>query len=689
MYNNTGHSERHGIAVTIMEWRDIMAREALFQPIMIGKTEIKNRLAMAPMGAFGLVDPECCYTERAAEYYVERARGGVGLIITSITKVENELDRVKPGLIPITSINPARFAMTSAEMTERCHAYGTKIFLQLSMGFGRSGAPALLDGPPVSASAIPNYWDPRVSCRELTTAEVERIVKKFGEAAALAKHIGFDGVEIHAVHEGYLLDQFTLSIFNRRTDKYGGDLAGRMTLPCEIVREVKRYAGEDFPVILRYSIKSCIKGWRQGGLPGEDYEEKGRDVKEGLEAAKMLQEAGYDAFDADAGTYDAWYWAHPPVYQKHGCYLELAAELKKVATIPVIVAGKMDIPEMAAAAVERKQADMIGLGRALLADAYWPKKVASDVERRIRPCIGCHIGCLGRGFEGKPLCCAVNPEACRESFYRITPSLVSKNVMVAGGGPAGMETARVAKLRGHSVTLYESTDQLGGNFIAASIPDFKYDDRRLIEWYRNEMNELKINVVLNTPVDDELITAKKPDVLIIATGSTEKMLKVAGSEKPKVATAVQLLTGSKSAGRNVVMIGGGLVGCETALYLARQGSSVTIVEALGDILSSGHPVPHMNRMMLIDMLKNNGVKIITDSALLEVEDQGAVIIDSHFRQSALPADTVGIAVGFDSNRALYDSMRAKTVELYLVGDAEDASDVMNAIWSAYEVAMNI
>lgn len=666
-----------------------MLRDALFEPMKIGKLEIKNKIAMAPMGAFGLVDNESCFNQRAVDYYVERAKGGTGLIITSVTKVENELDKVKPGVIPIASTNPARFAMMSAEMTERCHAYGAKIFLQLSLGFGRSGAPALLDAPPVSASAIPNYWDPTVSCRELTTKEVEWMVKKTGEAAALAKHAGFDGVEIHAVHEGYLLDQFTLSIFNRRTDKYGGDLKGRFTLPCEIVKEVKKAAGKDFPVILRYSVKSYIKDWREGGLPDEEYQEKGRDIQEGLEAAKILQEAGYDAFDADAGTYDAWYWAHPPVYHKHGCYLELAEELKKVATIPVIVAGKLDIPEMAEKALTNKQADMISLGRGLLTDAYWPKKIMAEKEKDIRPCIGCHLGCIGRGFEGKPLSCAVNPEAGRESFYKITPATVSKNVMVVGGGPAGMEVARVCKLRGHNVTLYESTDELGGHFIAASMPDFKYDDKRLIEWYRHEMKELKIDIHFHTTVTEELINQKQSDVVIIATGAKEKKLKVPGIDKTDVATAVELLNGTKQAAQNVLMVGGGLVGCETALYLAQQGKNVTIVEAMDDLMSAGHPVPYMNKIMLVDLLEKHSVRVITSNALLEVKDNEVVLIDKDFRKQSLSADTIAIAVGFDSNRELYDKIRSKVVDLYRIGDAAVASNIMNAIWSAYEVALNI
>lgn len=667
-----------------------MSRNIIFDPIKIGKVQIKNRIAMAPMGAFGLVDESGCFNQRAIDYYVERAKGGTGLIITSVCKVENELDQVIPGLLPCTSIKPAKFALTSSEMTERIHAYGSKVFLQLSMGFGRSGAPGLLlTKQPVSASAIPNYWDTTVTCRELTTDEVEWIVKKFGEAAAIAKHAGFDGVEIHAVHEGYLLDQFTLAIFNRRTDKYGGDLKGRMTLPSEIVQEIKKTVGQDFPVCLRFSIKSCIKDWRQGGLPDESYQEKGRDLEEGLEAAEILSAAGYDAFDADKGTYDAWYWAHPPVYQKHGLYLDYTGKLKKCIDKPVIVAGKLDIPEIAEKALKEENADMVVLGRALLADPYWPKKVKTGHEKSIRPCIGCHVGCMGRGFEGKHLSCAVNPACGRERYYEIKKTDTPKNVMIAGGGIAGMEAARIAKLRGHNVTLYEASGELGGNVIPGSVPEFKFDDRRLIDWYKNEMAELGINIVFNTKVTEELVEQKKPDVLLIAAGSIEKRPNVPGIEKDKVSTAVEVLSGAKKTGNTVLMVGGGLVGCETALWLAQSGRDVTVVEALDNILSAGKPVPHMNKTMLIDLMNQYKVKTITSNCLLEVTDDGAVLISNTFRKQTVKADSVVISIGFSSNNGLYEKVHMKVDDVYLIGDAENASNIMDAIWSANEVALNI
>jgi 2-enoate reductase len=668
-----------------------MMYESLFQPMKIGKLEVKNRISMAPMGAFGLVDNEGCYSQRAIDYYVERAKGGTGLIITSITKVENKLDKVVSGIIPVVSENPGRFLMTSAEMTERVHAYGAKIFLQLTMGFGRSGVPgALLTAPPVSASNIPNYWKPSVTCNELTTAQVEWIVQQFIESADIAKKAGFDGVEIHAVHEGYLLDQFTLALFNRRTDKYGGDLKGRLTLPIEIVQGIKKRCGKDYPVGVRYSVKSCIKDWRQGGLPDEDYVEKGRDLEEGIEAAKILEAAGYDELNTDMGTYDAWYWSHPPIYQKEGLYLPYTKKLKQAVNIPVIVAGKLGVPETAEKALDEDAADMIGLGRPLLTDPFWPKKVLNHQVEQIRPCIGCHVGCLGRGFEGKPLSCAVNPACGRERYYEPKPACKAKKVMIVGGGVAGMEAARMATLRGHQVTLYEKSEALGGQIIPASTPDFKIDDRRLIAWYENEMKRLNIAIVYGTEVDEALVNKEAPEVVIIATGAHEVHLNLPGADKDKVTSSVAILGGKKQAGDNVLIVGGGLVGCETALYLAQKGKKVTIVEAQDKILSNGggKPIPHMNKIMLIDLLNKFDVAAITNSSLTEVTDEGAVLTNTHFSRQAVTADTVVISVGFKPDQKLYHELNGKVPDLYLIGDAYQAANIMNAVWSGNEIGMN-
>lgn len=660
----------------------------IFEPIKIGNVEIKNRIAMAPMGTLGLVTADGCYSDRALDYYVERAKGGTGLIITGVTKIENEIEKFKPGIAPIVTQNPFRFIVTSGEMTEKVHAYGSKIFLQLAIGLGRVVSPHMLLCKPVAPSAIPDYWDPTVTCRELTTDEVETMVKKAGLSALIAAEAGFDGVEIHAVHEGYLLDQFTISMFNRRTDKYGGDLRGRLTFPIEILHEIKKTVGQNFPVSLRFSVKSFIKDWRQGGLPGENFVEKGRDTEEGLQAAKILEQAGYDAFNADGGSYDAWYWAHPPVYQKHGCYLPLIEKLKGVVKAPVMIAGRMEVPELANRFLTEGKADMIAIGRGLLTDSHWANKVMAGNTKEIRPCIGCHDGCLGRMFTGKPLSCAVNPACGREKEYGIEPAATTKNVMVVGGGVAGMEAARVASLRGHNVELYEKEGRLGGHINEASAPDFKEDIGRLFEWYKTQLNKLGVNIKLNKQVDSTLIEEKKPDAVIIATGSKPTIPDVPGIDAENVMTASELLSGSKRAGNTVVVIGGGLVGCETALWLAQQGKSVTIVEMLSSLMSAGLPVPHANKIMLMDLLKFHKVNIMTGASLLKVTDNGVVVgIGQH--NKTLNADTVVIASGFNSEQELYRSLSGKTPNLYLIGDSRKPQNIMYAIWDAYEVSRSI
>ncbi|HQP00583.1 MAG TPA: FAD-dependent oxidoreductase, partial [Caldisericia bacterium] len=594
----------------------------ILEPIKIGTVEIKNRIAMAPMGILGLTNPDGSLTKRGIDYYVERARGGTGLIITGAFKVECEIDACAPNILFSAA------SLTSfAELAETVHAFGSKIFVQLTAGFGRSGHPMMLLKQPVAPSAIPNYWNPNITCRELKTEEVEHIVKCFGEAAEICAMADIDGVEIHAVHEGYLLDQFTIAFFNRRTDKYGGDLMGRLTFPIEIVREIKNKVGKNFPVALRFSVKSYIKDWRQGGLPNEDFEEKGRDVEEGLKVAKILEAAGYDAFDADAGTYDAWYWAHPPTYQEHGCYLPLIEKLRKVIKAPIIVAGRMELPELAEKVLEEGTADMIGIGRGLLTDPYWVKKVEEDRVEDIVPCTGCHDGCLGRIFLGRPLSCAINPAVGRESDYRLEPANNQKNVMCIGGGVAGLEAARVAAIRGHKVTLYEKSNNLGGHLIEVSIPKFKEDYKRLLDWYKIQLKKLNVDIKLNTEVTFDLIKKEKPDVTIIATGSKPIIPVIPGIEKDKVATATDVLLGNKEVGEKVVVVGGGLVGCETALWLAQQGKKVTIVEMLSDLMIAGLPVPHANRIMLIDLLKFNKVEVITNHSLMEVTDEGVNLID--------------------------------------------------------------
>jgi 2-enoate reductase len=658
----------------------------LFEPIKIGKLEIKNRFVMAPMGPGGLCDADGTYNERGVEYYVERAKGGTGLIMTGVTMVENDIEKCALPSMPCPTLNPLNFVTTGKKMTERVHAYGAKIFLQLSAGFGRVSIPSIVGNTTVAPSPIPHRWLKGVTCRELTIEEIKTYVKKFAESAVIAKKAGFDGIEIHAVHEGYLLDQFAISFFNNRTDEYGGSLENRLRFAIEIVQAIKEACGQDFPVSLRYSIKSFIKDWKQGGLPGEEFEEKGRDVEEGIEAAKILEAAGYDAFNGDVGSYDSWYWAHPPMYQEKGLYLPFNEILKNILKVPVITAGRMEDPELASTAISNGRTDMIALGRPLLADPEIPNKILADKYDTVRPCLSCQEGCMGRLASYANISCAVNPACGRENEYKLEPATTKKNVMIIGGGVAGLESARVCALRGHNVTLFEKNDKLGGNVIAGGVPDFKDDDRALIKWYTNELKELNVEINYNITVTKEMVKNAKADAVIVATGSTPRILNIDNSDK--VYTAEDVLLGRKDAGDSTIIIGGGLVGCETALWLADQGKRVTLVELQSDILKVGGPLCHANEDMLKDLVNFKPIDLRLNTCVSGSTDNGFVLKCGD-KEEVVAADSAIVSIGYISQKSLYDEIKFEVPQTYLLGDASQVQNIMYAIWNAYEVSRNI
>ena len=658
----------------------------LFEPIKIGSVGIKNRFAMAAMGPAGMSDYKCAFNRRGVDFYVERAKGGVGLIITGTIVVENEVEKRHPHM-PYPRLNPTEFICSARIMNERIHAFGTKIFAQLTAGFGRVLTPFMLEegGDLVSASMNPNRWFPDMMTREITAKEVKSIVKAFGESAGICQKCGFDGIEIHAVHEGYLLDQFTTPLFNRRRDEYGGTLENRLRFACEVVEEIKRVCGADYPVVVRYSPKHFIKDLRKGGLPGEEFEEKGRDLYgEGIIAAKLLEYAGYDAFDVDVGCYDAWYWNHPPMYHENGMYLPYSEVLKKHLSTPIITAGRMDDPDLAVSAINSGKTDMIGLARPLLADPYLPRKIKEDMLDDIRPCLSCHAGCLRRMHT--LLSCAVNPATGMESEMKIERADSRKKVVVVGGGVAGCETARVCALRGHDVTVYEQSPALGGNIIPGGVPDFKSNDRKLVKWYAGQLGKLGVKVLCNTAATGEVIGKDSPDTLVIATGSTPKTLAIPGSEGKNVMTASDALLGKAEITGDVLIIGGGLVGCETALWLAKQEKTVTIVEIFDDIMFSGEAlVKDPNEQMLRDLLVYNNVEILTGASVSELTADGASVKTAS-GDKTVPADTVILAIGYDPNTTLYNEMKDSNYETYVLGDCKSVRNIMDAIWESYEVA---
>lgn len=663
-----------------------MKYSKLFSPIKIGSITIKNRFAMAPMGPLGLADANGGWNQRGIDYYVERAKGGTGLIITGVTFFDQVVEKQDPTTVPNPLYKPVNFVKTSREMTERIHAYGSKIFLQLSGGFGRVTIPTNVgDIPPIAPSAIPHRWLDK-TCRAITVDEIHAIVKQFGEAAFHAKRAGFDGVQIHAVHEGYLIDQFAISMFNQRTDEYGGSLENRLRFAKEIVEEIKKTCGDDFPVTLRFSLKSMIKDWRVGALPGEDFEEKGRDTEEGLKAAKLLESYGYDALDTDVGTYDAWWWNHPPMYQKKGLYREYCKMVKEVVAIPVFCAGRMDNPDMALEAIENGECDVIDLGRPLLADPDYCNKLRCGKITQIRPCISCHEGCMGRVASYSLLNCAVNPQAARERVNAYEPILKKKKVLIVGGGVAGCEAACVLAIRGHQPVVYEKGSRLGGNLIPGGAPDFKEDDIALADWYTNELNRLGVHVHLNTELNEEEIKAMDYDTVILATGSKPKVFSL--GDDSHTYTAEQVLLKQKDAGKKTVVVGGGLVGCETALWLAQNGIHVTIVEALDKVMAVNGPLCAANKEMLEALLPFNGVEIITGAKVTEFAN-GEVKVDTKEGSKTIMSDSVILSVGYKEENTLYNNLQFDIPDLYLLGDAKKVSNIMYAIWDAFEVANHI
>ena len=638
----------------------------LFEPGKIGKLSIKNRILMCPMGVGGLEEPQGGLSQRGIDYYVARAKGGTGLIITGLTRVSREIE---PPLEDKLIIDSKTSVTWLNELAEAVHDYGAKVAIQLTAGLGRVATLDLLKiAGAVAPSALPTFEDPTIMTRELSTEEIERLVHAFEFSAEILRLAGIDAVELHG-HEGYLFDQFMTALWNKRTDKYGGDLEGRLRFPVEVIEAIKRGAGADFPVIFRFGLKHYIDG--------------GREVKEGLEVARRLETAGADAFEVDAGCYETWYWAHPPTTLPPGCMVDMAQMAKRVVKVPVIAVGKLGYPELAERVLQEGKADFICLGRALLADPEWPNKVKKGRLEDIRPCIGCHEGCLKRVFDVKYLSCAVNPATGMEREFTIKPAEKKKSVLVVGGGASGMEAARVTALGGHKVTLWEKGDVLGGNLIPASVPDFKQDYRRLINFLSTQIKKLDVTIELAKEATTELILEMKPDVVFIATGSTSIVPEIPGVGKKMVVTAVDLLLGKQEAGKSVVVVGGGLIGCETALYLAQKGKKLTIIEMLNGVMLDMYSA---NRMHLLKLLADADVNILTETKCLEIRDNGITIADKYGKRSTLEADTVVLAVGLKSTEGLLEALKDKIPEVYAIGDCVEPRKVINAIWEGFRTA---
>ena len=675
--------------------------ENLFQPVTIGKLTIKNRIAMAPIVLFGmpLYNHQLqSMTRDGVEYYARRARGGVGQIITSGFKVPHDVEQ--PGW---PELRPEGLTALS-EMVDMCHTYDCKVFIQLTPGTGRNLMPSQLAMglKPISSSALPSVWDPGIICRALTNEEVKKIINSYKPAAEMVAVTGIDGIEVHS-HEGYLLDQFITPFYNRRTDEYGGSFENRMRLPIDILHVIKGTLGDDFPVTFRLGIKHFLKDLRVGAMRAKGYEEKGRDIDDTHRIIKRLEEEGYDGFHLDAGCYDAWFWAHPPIYMGHGPHLDYIKGVKDVVKVPIITASRLGLPEVAEKVIKEGLADIVAVGRALLSDPDFPKKLEKGDPDDIRPCIGCHDGCFGHVINlARGLSCSVNPACGRELYYGLLPAVRPKSIIVIGGGPAGMETARVAMLRGHRVTLYEKDGSLGGHLREGSIPDFKYDVKRLLDWYRVQMERLKIDIKLNMEVTGPTISElKAADIVVLATGSGFIIPDIKGVDGKNVVTVGDTLLGKAEIGDEVIVIGGGLEGCETALWLADNGKNVTLLEKLNDLMLA-HPVFYTNRNYLMGLMGEANVITLTNINVEKITDGGVIITQTAVadrsenqdiyckgKERTLRCDTVVLAVGQKPENGLYRTLHGKVRELYKIGDCRTAGKIHDAILAGFNLGRNI
>lgn len=651
---------------------------------------------------FGFAEPNH-WDEEAAKLILEVAKNNCGLIL--------------PGIAPVHDLvggkwlfqGEAKFKKLK-EFMEEIHKTGAKLFVQITAGFGRSFAISRLtemvytnkllrgmlkpiinvDRLTMAPSNVPNRWSDKVPSRAMKQKEIKDIIDAFVKVSKKCKEAGVDGVEVHAVHEGYLLDQFTLKYVNKRSDEYGGSFENRYRFAVEVVQAIKKACGDDFPVSLRYSIISKTKGFRQGALPGEAYTEVGRDMAESERAVKYLQDAGYDCLNCDNGTYDAWYWAHPPIYMPENCNLEDVEYIKQFCDIPVICAGRLD-PRVAADAIKEGKLDGAGFARQFLADQEWVTKMMGDREDDIRPCILCHNGCFNMcHYKGVPndqelsdslhlSRCAINAETMQWNKHYIKKTNSPKTVHIVGGGIGGMEAARVLKLRGHNPIIHEKSGVLGGTFIPASAESYKGKLRDLLEWYRRQMTKLGIEVKLNDEIKD--ISAFGSDPVIIATGATPRLLrKVPGYEK--MIEGCDYLNGTE-VGDTVAVIGGGLTGCEIAYELALQGKNPIIVEMKDDLVSQTG-VCLANSSYLREWFALHKTPVYLETVLKEVRDGSIVCTGKDGKDINIDCDSVISCAGY-----IPAPLAEKSGKVHLVGDCLAVGNLRSVVWRAYDVAMKI
>ena len=679
----------------------------LFTPFKIGNVEIKNRIVQCSMGGtslFGWMEP-CHFDKEAAYFLLQRAQKGVGLVLPGMQCIRDAMGR------RWLYQNKRMFKQLKEFMVEY-HKTGAKLFIQLAAGFGRSMAVTpwmvVLNKNPIlnklaspivdvsyscaSASATPNRWQEDMLSRPMTVKEIHEMVEAFGKTAKMLRDAGVDGVEIHAVHEGYLLDQFTMENWNWREDQYGGSFENRFRFPVEIVKCIKREAGEDFPVSLRYSVKSYTKTWGKGAVPGEEFEEWGRDMPESERAIKYLGDMGYDFFNCDNGTYDAWYWAHPPQYMPDNCNLADVEHIKKFTDKPVACAGRM-LPETAAEEIAAGRLDAMAIARQNLVDPDWIIKIQEGREDEIKPCIRCHNGCFNFAkYKGTPNVqaledslhlgrCALTPSTMQHNRYKIVPTKHPKKVAIIGAGIGGVEAALVLKKRGHNPVIFEKEDRIGGLFLTASAMSFKENDKTLIKWYEKEVEKEGLDIRFGVEIND-LGTLRGYDAIVVATGAVPRKMVIPGFEK--CLTFTQLLREKVPVGDKVMFFGGGQSACEAAYEMVLQGKHPMIVEFARDLVPAQN-VCLSNASFLRDAMEYHKVPVYLEHTIREIKDKTVVVASKDGKNVfEVEYDNIVNGIGF-----VPAPVGGKAKNVHRVGDCVTIGNLRTAIWRAWDVAMKI
>ena len=631
----------------------------LFRPISVRGLTLKNRIVMPPMGTryptYG-----GAVTSKLIDYYVERAKGGVGLIIVQFTVVTPEgVSSLYPLGIWDDTFVPGLRALAEAVRTA-----GAKVAIQLAHAGGAASS-AMSRRPVVGPSAVPALG--REVPRELSREGIAQLIDAFGAAARRAVRAGFDVVELHMAH-GYLLNQFLSPLFNRRTDSYGGTLEGRARFPLEVLRQTRQAVGDGMPVFCRLNAEDGVEG--------------GLTLAEAQVVATLLERDGADVLDVTAGIGESFEMSAPPMTIPPGSLVSYAAAIKTVVKVPVVAVGRLHDPVLAEQVLAEGKADLIAVGRGLIADPEWPRKAAEGRYGDICPCIACNQPeCHGRIFQQVELGCTVNAAVGREARYAVKPAARSRRVLIVGGGAAGLETARVAALRGHAVTLCEQMESLGGQLWLAAAPPHKGDIEKLIRYLSGQVQRLGVAVRLSCPVTPRLVAELAPEAIVLATGAEPLILPLPGAADLAV-TAWDVLRGRVEIGDRVVVVGGGVVGCETAEYLAAKGRQVTILELRGDVAPELVP---WTRRMLLERLIASHVEILLQAQVKAIQPSRVLYDRKGVTGEIAPVDTVVLACGARSRRDLVEQLQTSGVPLYVVGDASQPANIAEAIRSGFEL----